>query len=149
MEWDSSLVSIKGIGHVRAAELMRLGIYSAGALLEHYPVKYDDRRNIIPIAEAKPGENVTICARIASEVRSARLKGRSLVNLKAEDESGAVYITWFNQPYLKNRFKPKEEYCFTGKITYLRGKRMMSSPEFILAQNFSGALLPVYQLTGK
>ncbi len=36
------------------------------------------------------------------------------MKLRVVDNSGTLYLTFFNQSYLKNSFQPGEEYVFYG-----------------------------------
>ena len=65
------------------------------------------------------------------------------------DESGACVLTWFNQGYLKNKFKFGETYHFFGKVTNKSGKPEMNSPVFD-SENMkknTGKIIPIYPLT--
>ena len=48
-----SLSDIKGIGPKRAEAFARLGIEDSSQLLNYFPFRYEDRRNILKIADIK------------------------------------------------------------------------------------------------
>ena len=66
-----------------------------------------------------------------------------------KDETGTAQITWYNQPYLKNVFKPNERYKFYGKAKNTFGKIEMHSPVYEVenANKNTGKIIPIYPLT--
>lgn len=79
-----------------------------------------------------------------------RIRGNlTLCKLIVRDETGTAQITWYNQPYLKNTFKPNQRYKFYGRIKNSFGKIEMKSPVFELeeASRNTGKIIPIYPLT--
>ncbi len=79
-----------------------------------------------------------------------RIRGNlTLCKLIVRDETGTAQITWYNQPYLKNTFKPNQRYKFYGRIKNSFGKIEMQSPVFELeeASRNTGKIIPIYPLT--
>ena len=48
----NDITGLKGIGAKKKEQLNQAGIYTVEDLLEYYPVKYKDRRNIIKAIDA-------------------------------------------------------------------------------------------------
>ena len=46
MEWSDSVRTIKGIGEKAEQCLSKLGIVSVGDMLEHYPRRYDEWKEL-------------------------------------------------------------------------------------------------------
>jgi len=86
-------------------------------LLRHVPLRWEDRRTVIPVAAAQAGQAATFRGRLA-EVRRIRTRrrGLSLVRAVLKDESGALAIVWFNQPYLFQQLRDGEEYLLYGTV---------------------------------
>lgn len=79
-----------------------------------------------------------------------RIRGNlTLCKLIVRDETGTAQITWYNQLYLKNTFKPNQRYKFYGRIKNSFGKIEMQSPVFELeeASRNTGKIIPIYPLT--
>lgn len=96
------------------------------------------------------GETVLIEATCVSKMSEARIrKNFTIYKLIVRDESGVCQITWFNQSYLKTRFKLGETYKFYGKVSNKFGKVEMNSPVFDEeSQNKNtGKIIPIYPLT--
>ena len=56
MEWSDSVRTIKGIGEKAEQCLSKLGIVSVGDMLEHYPRRYDEWKDIVPVSQLEEGE---------------------------------------------------------------------------------------------
>ena len=93
---------IKGIGEAKAKSLGKLGIATLGDLINWFPRRYEDRREIKPISQLIPGEPACVSAMIASEPKLSHIrKGMDLVKVRAVDDTGALDVTFFNQSWLK------------------------------------------------
>jgi ATP-dependent DNA helicase RecG len=91
-----------------------LGLHRVGDLLEHLP---RDRRESRTISELAAGETATIVVmvqRIAA--RPVRRRGmRPLVEATVADASGSLRVTFFNQPWLVQRYPPGRRLILHGK----------------------------------
>jgi ATP-dependent DNA helicase RecG len=96
-----------------------LGLHTVGDLLEHLP---RDRREARTVAQLVPGERATIVVevrRISS--RSVRRRGmRPLVEATVADETGQIKATFFNQPWLVDRYRPGTRLVLHGSLNARR-----------------------------
>jgi ATP-dependent DNA helicase RecG len=92
-----------------------LGLLSVGDLLEHLP---RDRREARAVAELVPGETATVVAEVRSIAsRSVRRRGmRPLVEATVADATGSMKVTFFNQPWLAQRYPPGTRLVLHGKF---------------------------------
>ena len=96
---DMTVTALPGIGPKKAAAFEKLGIRTLRDMLNTFPRRYDDRSVMKPIATLVPGESCCIRAMVATQPRLNRVRrGMELVKFQAADDSGAVEITYFNQP---------------------------------------------------
>ena len=97
------------------------------------------------------GEEVLIKAYVTSRMQVITTRNRKMKICKmiVRDETEALEITWYNQPYLKSNFKMGEEYSFFGKISKKGGHSEMISPVFDKSgiSNNTGKIIPIYPLT--
>lgn len=108
---------IKGVGPARAKLLNALGIFTLEDLITYFPRDYEDRGKPKDIVDIEDGEEALIEAICISKMMEKRIKKNMVIyKLTVRDEIGLCHITWFNQSYLKNRFKLGESYKFFGKI---------------------------------
>ena len=72
-----------------------------------------------------------------------------IYKLIVEDETGRAILTWYNQSYLKNRFKIGEIYHFFGKVKKVQNRIEMLSPVFDeeTKNKNTGKIIPIYPLT--
>ena len=141
---------VRGIGEARAKSLQKLGVTNLRELISYFPRAYEDRREYRRIADLAPGESACVRAVVAAEPTLARVRrGLELVKLRVVDESAALELTYFNQPYLKNTFRTGEEYVFYGKAEGDLLRRRMTNPLFERAgeNRVTGRIMPVYPLT--
>ena len=94
-------LSLDGPKAQRAAET--LGLHAVGDLLLHLP---RDQREARAVAELVPGDSATVVVQVRSiSSRSVRRRGmRPLVEATVADETGVMKATFFNQPWLEQRY---------------------------------------------
>ena len=84
-------------------------------------------------------------------MNETRIRNRKMVIYKliVEDETGRAILTWYNQSYLKNRFKVGEIYHFFGKVKKVQNRIEMLSPVFDeeTKNKNTGKIIPIYPLT--
>ncbi len=92
-----------------------LGLLSVGDLLEHLP---RDRREARTVAELRPGETATVVVEVGSiAARPVRRRGmRPLVEATVADETGPMKATFFNQPWLVERYPRGTRLVLHGKF---------------------------------
>ena len=147
--------SLRGIGEKKAQAFNRLGVFSLFDLLSFFPRRYEDRSVIKAIANTVSGETVCISAVVSEEPRLQRIRrGLELVKFRAVDESAAVQITFFNQPYIARQIHRGDELRFYGRIEMQGTMRSMTNPVFEPEtaspgmETVTGRIMPVYRLTG-
>ncbi len=139
-----------GVGNVKKEAYSRLGIHTVGDLLSHYPRGYEDRGSIRLLSEVDGTSKSAHILIIATEPRSARIRGRmSLLKFRAYDDSGTCEITFFNQDYLKNTFVIGSAFRFYGKVERKGKSFSMTSPVYepILDGSELPPLVSVYPLS--
>ena len=149
IDLEKDVKYIKGVGPNRVKLLNKLGIFTLKDLITYYPRTYEDRSKPKNIAECIDGEEVLIEAYASGKVTDVRLRGKTMQKLIIRDETGVATAVWFNQSYLKNKFKQGEKYTFYGKISNIFGKITINSPVFDEEGKTSntGKIIPIYPLT--
>ncbi len=150
---ESPVRYIKGVGEKRAYVLSKLGIHSARDLLYHFPRRWEDRRYFKKIGELIDGEKVSILGRVIDAESTVSRKGLVIVKAIIDDNSGIAYLTWFNQPYMKGRFKSLKGKRIVAYGTVKRSKWgvEIENPEWeeIGGEDSLnlGRIVPIYPLT--
>jgi ATP-dependent DNA helicase RecG len=96
--------------------LHTLGLTSVGALLEHLP---RDSRDARTVAGLRAEEAATVAVQVRTILaRPVRRRGmKPLVEATVFDETGTMRATFFNQPWLAQRYKPGTRLVLHGKTT--------------------------------
>lgn len=140
---------IKGVGPSRVLLLNKLGIFTLNDLITYYPRTYEDRNKPKYICECEDGEEVLIEAVACNKMTSIRLKGKTMQKLIVRDETASATLTWFNQPYLRDKFSIGNKYKFFGKVSKRAGKITFNSPVYDNEEKNqnTGRIIPIYPLT--
>ena len=150
MDLNTDVRYLKGIGEKKAQALGKLGVFSLLDLVSFFPRKYEDRSTIKPIALTEAGETVCVEAMVADTPRLSRVRrGLELVRLRAVDESAALDITFFNQPYAKDNLQRGESYIFFGRIEVTGSRRSMVNPVYEKSEgthSVTGRIIPIYRV---
>jgi ATP-dependent DNA helicase RecG len=106
-------LAVEGAKAAHGAET--LGLHTVGDLLLHLP---RDRREARAVAQLVPGEVATVVVEVRSITsRPVRRRGmRPLVEATVADASGVMKVTFFNQPWLVQRYSPGTRLVLHGKF---------------------------------
>ncbi len=110
-----SLATLPGVGPKRLESLNSLGIENVYDLLFYFPFRYEDME-AKSLDEAVDQEKILIKGVVASDpvvVRFGYKKNRLNVRILAENES--IMVTFFNQPWLKDKFETGNDVAVYGK----------------------------------
>lgn len=146
--WSTDIKYIKGVGPAKAALLAKLGIFTVGGLLEHYPRRYEDRSQLKLIKYLSDGQEETFQATVVSIDENNPRRGLTLTKIMVRDNSGLARLTWFNQPYIKKWYKPGMELIISGKVQKRYYQIEISNPEIEIIDGSemlnTGRIVPIY-----
>jgi ATP-dependent DNA helicase RecG len=150
---NAPVTVLPGIGARHAQTLSRLGLNTLGDMLRYYPRRYDDYTQLKPINRLHYGDEVTVIATVQSvAVRPIRSGRAQLVEAIVSDDTAALRISWFNQPWVAKRVRKGMNVALSGKIEQYLGRLVMNSPEIepLEQQQLStNRIVPVYPLTAQ
>lgn len=151
---DTPARFIPRVGPAMAARLDILGIRTARDFLYHIPFRYNDFSLVSQISRVQPGETVTIKGTVEHFGAFATKSGKRIQEAKVRDDTGALSVIWFNQPFLRSVIKPGMTIHLAGTISWFGTKLVMSAPEYELFDSednatslHTGRLVPVYPAT--
>ena len=142
------------VGKIYAQRLARLGIMSARDLLYHFPFRYQDYTQTTKINLLAPDRDVAVQGKII-QIGNIRTKwGKFLTKAAVADESGAIEVVWFNQPYLTQTLKEGVRVGLAGKVENFGGKTSLISPDFEVLEEgavptHTAGLVSVYPETAR
>lgn len=141
---------LKGVGPQRAELLARLGLLTARDLLFYLPRDYQDLTELARVTELRDGALVRLRGRIDEVDLRNTAGGGSMLGVLLRCEDGAVRLLWFNQAYMRERFRVGEEMLVAGKVR-LRGLHWELPHPQVQGLDAEGqvpsGLWPVYGLT--
>ncbi len=148
----SPVSALAGIGPKKKGMFEKIGILTVGDLLRRFPRAYQNRGDIRTLAEAgMTGEISAMMLTVGTRPMVAQLKSRmTLTKFSAFDETGKCEVVFFNQNYIKDAFALGATYRFWGRLTQVRGRWTLTSPQFEPADGVRrlADYVPVYPLGG-
>ena len=144
--FNMPITKLKKIGEKKAELYARLGIHSVGDLVRFYPRTYEDWSKPFKIAEAP--ENTVCCVGgfVERLSRPARIRGgMTILKITVCDEIDRMTVTFFNQPYLYDRFSCGGDFLFYGLLKKSGHFYEMTSPAVSDLQK--AGIHPVYPQT--
>jgi len=153
---STSLQYLKGVGPRRAADLARAGLETVEDLLYRFPIRYEDRSRLQPIASLRPGRPASITGRILSAgVRTTRRPGFKIFEALVTDDSGSIRATWLNQPFLRDVFTAGQHVVLFGAVEMRgHGGLQLTNPQYEIVEAeegetiHTGRIVPVYEKAG-
>jgi len=148
--FDADVSVLDGVGPKNKEKLEKLGIFSLGDMLYHYPRRYNDFSQLKTINRLQYNEEVTVIGVVkGTNVRTTRGKLK-MAEVAITDGTGTLRITFFNQPYITNTIKKDESIAVSGKIDRYLGRLVMNNPEWEMLDQenlHTNRITPVYPLT--
>ncbi|MGE3956118.1 MAG: ATP-dependent DNA helicase RecG [Vicinamibacterales bacterium] len=148
---------LKGVGPRRAADLARVGLHTVEDLVFRFPLRYEDRSHMLPIARVRPGTRASITGRVVhTALRTTRRPGFRIFEAIVTDESGSILVNWLNQPYLRDVFKAGQHVVLYG-LAEMRGHGglQLTNPDHEILDDeeggetiHTGRIVPVYEKAG-
>ena len=141
---------IKGVGPKRAYRLRRLNVETVRDLIYFIPRDYDDRSLFKNLGSAANGEKISLEVEICGNSSLNRIKKNlSILKIPVKDNSGFGNLTFFNQDYLREKFKIGEKYIVNGKVNKTHFETQITNPIYEKEgeSKKTGKIIPIYNLT--
>jgi ATP-dependent DNA helicase RecG len=130
---------LKGVGPRRAADLRHAGLTTVEDLLYRFPTRYEDRGHFQTIASLRPGVAASVAGEVLScGIRPTRRPHFKIFEMLLRDETGSLRAIWFNQPFLKDVFRPHQRIILFGKLELTSHGLQMSGPQYESAEGHEG-----------
>ncbi len=150
---NADLTVLQGVGPRHAETLAQLGMKTLGDMLYYFPRRYEDYSQLKPIKSLFYGDVVTVLGTIQSvHSRPIRSGKMTIIEVVISDTTGSLRLSYFNQPWLANRFKQGDAIAVSGKVDQYLGRLVMNSPDWepVEVENLHTArIVPIYSLTEK
>lgn len=151
MNGQDSVGVVRGIGAKKQALLKKLSICTLHDAQAFYPRDYEDRTNIVPISELTDGQKAAIYAVVETAPETRRIRqGLELTRVRVCDNTGRLWLTYYNNPYGTSLLHVGSAYIFYGKIQRIGLVQNMVAPVSEPVRNGvlpPRRLYPIYPLT--
>ena len=157
---NTSVQYVKGVGPQRQKLFKKLGVETIADALLFIPLRYEDRRQIVPIAQINLNikNYKTIIGKIVRVNVHATRKHKRLFEVVLTDTTGFIKCIWFrfNEKYMRSIFKHGARIIVSGQITYnpyKKGSLEMLHPNYEFLTNKEedlihvGRIVPIYHTT--
>ena len=145
----SPVVSLYGIGPTASEKLAKLGICNIYDLITYIPRRYNDWSNISDILSCQEDLEISIkCMVLTMPSLNSRSKLKP-VSFYVGDHGIRIQVTFFNQPYLADKFIKGDEVFCHGKVSVFKGGLQLVNPYMEKAESVDedNLVKPVYRLT--
>ncbi|MBQ6396479.1 ATP-dependent DNA helicase RecG [Candidatus Saccharibacteria bacterium] len=132
---DSRVEEIKGVGPKTSDLLEKAGLKTVKDLLYYLPRTYDNFTETTKLSDIRPGK-VVVRGKI-SDLKTERTRRRNFTITSGviHDETDAIRVVWFNQPYRAKNLDPDKDYYFSGTYDFNRGRYQLTSPKIQLTSD--------------
>ncbi|MFQ5671679.1 MAG: ATP-dependent DNA helicase RecG [Nitrospinales bacterium] len=114
---DDPIRFIKGVGPKRATLLQKRNLFTVRDCLYFLPYRYEDRSHMQKISQLVAGEQATFTGTVVNAGSFSAGSRRKIFEMIIQDDSGVIRAKWFrfNEPYLREKFKPRSTVIVSGK----------------------------------
>ncbi len=153
MNVNSPITDLKGIGEKTKDSFVKIGVYTVGDILLHFPrnyIKYPEIVDINDMTEFDESQKYAIHALIKNSCQVRNTKRFQLTLLQIGDSGHIIELVWYRMPYLKSQLIPGRHMVFYGNVKIKNGHYVMEQPDRYSVEEYSllaGSLWPVYPLT--
>ena len=148
---DDPVTVLWGVSEARARQLANLGVHTVLDLLQHYPLRHEDRREIHRVLDLSEGQVSTVKVTVEATGQTQKRGRFTVTTVPVHDESGPAELRWYGQNFRATQFDPGDEVLASGTCRYFRDLPQIENPEVERATQRSvlsaDRLVPIYGLT--
>ena len=153
------LSQVPRVGPVYQKRLRNLGITTVRDLLFHFPRSYEDFSVITPIKTIREGNTYCASGKLLDIKQKTTFKKRfSITEALLQDNTGAIKVVWFQQPYLADSLGAGDHICVAGRVLRDKDGIYFASPVYEQIRNSKfeirnyelthvGRIIPTYAQT--
>ncbi len=137
---------IKGVGPNKAAALKKeLGISQLKDMLDFFPFRYEDRSQVLKIADIDDNSNAGLyMIQVINKKKTGKYRGKSL-KVTVKDSTGYAELLWMKGiEWVEDKMVAGKKYVIYGKPKLLKKKVSFFHPEFGDKNSMPMGLRPVY-----
>ena len=140
------------LGAHAARKLAEVGLKTYRDVLNNYPRRYEDRRQLPRYAELARTDRATVAGTVRSRTAQRTRRGLRLLRASLQNTHGErVNLVWFNQPWLEKQIFPGQKLIVTGTVKMRGSRPELNVSEFEIDDDTeslsTGRITPVYAST--
>lgn len=144
------LEQLKGVGEKTAKLFRKLNIDTVEDLLKYYPRDYEKFKDCVSVQNASVGQTQAVLGTVCGMPNIKKVRNLTIINVLIKDNTGAMQLTFFNMPFLKNVLKNNAIFVFRGVVQAKGTAKVMEQPKIYKTEEYKGLLKniqPKYSLT--
>jgi ATP-dependent DNA helicase RecG len=142
---------VRGVGRQRAQLLAKLDIRTAGDLIFFFPRDYQDLTDRRTIADLEEDAMQTVRGEVVEVDSRSTGFGKSVVGVLVKQGSDHLRALWFNQPFIRDKFRAGQHVLLSAKPRFKGGRWEMAHPRVTWLDGAEDQpemrMLPIYPLT--
>ena len=152
---DTRIADLTQLHHRTRWALEQLGLRTVRDALRYYPTRHIDYSSRTPVTQLMSGVEATVIGDVIESRRNDFTRPPSAVT-RIRDGSGVLRVTWFNMPFMANRWSVGDRVVFSGMVGEFHGRPTMTNPEYddltVSGREVdrglvhAGTLVPIYAL---
>ncbi len=145
----SPVTALYGVGPEAARKLAKLEISTVFDLLTFIPRRYNDWSNVARIDECEEGREISFLGTVTTAPVRKGFKKQSPVSFYVSDGTGRIELSYFNAPYILDKFMVGDKIFVHGTVSYYGIHAQIVNPFCEKAESSDELRLvrPVYHLT--
>ena len=150
MDRNSPLREIKGVGAKTEELFHKIGVYTVGDILLHFPRTYIQYPQAKHVDEVLDGEQAAVLGRITRTPVVRKVRTMQITVTTISEMGASLELVWYRMPYMKNNLKVGSTYIFYGKVNKKNGRLVMEQAAMFTEEQYASmeqVFLPVYTLT--
>ncbi len=153
MDIASPITAVKGIGEKTQKAFAKMGVYTVGDILLHFPRDYVKFPEITDIDELNNVNESSTYAIHAVIKKASVVKNTARMQITLQDIGSPghmIQLVWYRMPYLKAQLVQGRHLIFYGHIKPKGGRYVMEQPVVYEVQKYEAirdTLQPVYSVT--
>lgn len=148
---DEPITILRGIGSKKATYFETLGIRTIRDLLQHYPFRYEDFTQLLPVHSWQADSTVVYVGKVVQAQESRTRRGQTIFKALLNGKQGDVVATWFGRRQLSRSLTPGTLLFCVGRSKNVYQRELVVSRHEIIANpstiNDRLRIEPVYPAT--
>ncbi len=140
VNWETPLTELDFVPHIRARQLSRFGLATVGALLTHFPRRYEDRQQFDEFPTDTTDTATCVCGTVARSQQRRFGGSQRMFDVMLEDGTssaigGRLVLRWFNSPWVEKLFAIGQQVVVYGKPKRSGPHIIIAHPDFEIVEN--------------